>query len=701
MSELEALATALGATDLFVLRRVADCRYAHLGGLGRGAGWAGITELNGATDVAAHTLLTARVVRQHSPQPHHVFGPYWACEVASVQVSRDDLVIFGAAAPSQRLRAGTAERLTTRAETAAQTVRGASPAKSLADELEVLHAVQRLASQRPQTVAEAMETICEIAADALSCDAALLSVLGRPTARASRGWEPDEYTVAACLRELRIAPDEPRCVQDATSGGLMPGATGVRSFLTVPIGEHPVGVLLLVHAVPHERGFTSLCQQLGSRLAEVADMQLATAALYEENSRARNETAALADAHREMTDALDAMPRSITLVHVERDSQGAPSGLHVAWANAHVRRTLGKRLEQIRDSPFELTFPAVAARYLQHYLEIAAAGQARQFPDEWFSGEHIRGSFSTTVTPWGANGLLIDVIDVTQQQEALSALRVSERRLRAAQEQAGLAAWDWDLATGAVSWSPLMFAIMGVQPDAHPSPELTLSLMHPEDHDHFVEIAKQALKAENTLEADFRVIRSNGTVSHIHTAATVERDPDGLAVSVWGTNQDLTAHRSREQALTDAAHQDALTGLLNRRGWERQTAAALPTPLTTAVAMLDLDHFKALNDREGHAAGDELLRLCASRWSTRLRSGDILARIGGEEFAILLPGCDLPQAQRLLDGLRALIPTPMTASAGVTILAADEPLEAALGRADLALYAAKSAGRDRTTQSEI
>ena len=111
--------------------------------------------------------------------------------------------------------------------------------------------------------------------------------------------------------------------------------------------------------------------------------------------------------------------------------------------------------------------------------------------------------------------------------------------------------------------------------------------------------------------------------------------------------------------------------------------------------MIDLDHFKALNDTQGHAAGDAVLRACALAWQQRLRADDVVARIGGEEFALLLPTCDLVAARRLVDRLRAAVPGDVTASAGITVLGRDEDLGAALARADRALYAAKRSGRNR------
>jgi diguanylate cyclase (GGDEF)-like protein len=148
------------------------------------------------------------------------------------------------------------------------------------------------------------------------------------------------------------------------------------------------------------------------------------------------------------------------------------------------------------------------------------------------------------------------------------------------------------------------------------------------------------------------------------------------------------------------AQQDPLTGLPNRRAWN----AALPPAMRRAardgvplaLAVLDLDHFKAFNDEHGHQGGDRLLKAAAAAWTANLRTVDILARYGGEEFAALLPGADAADAVELIDRLRPLTPMGCTFSAGVAVWDGAEAGEDLLARADQALYRAKAAGRDRT-----
>lgn len=166
----------------------------------------------------------------------------------------------------------------------------------------------------------------------------------------------------------------------------------------------------------------------------------------------------------------------------------------------------------------------------------------------------------------------------------------------------------------------------------------------------------------------------------------------------------------REMALL--ATTDSLTGLVNRRAFFDRTDAArmlsgrMRKPIS--LMMLDIDHFKALNDRFGHACGDEALRVFADTSRGVLREHDIMGRLGGEEFALALPGTDLPgalqAAERLREAVeRVILPKhgyAMTVSIGVVLIDPNEDINAALARADQALYQAKSSGRNRVESGE-
>jgi diguanylate cyclase (GGDEF)-like protein len=116
--------------------------------------------------------------------------------------------------------------------------------------------------------------------------------------------------------------------------------------------------------------------------------------------------------------------------------------------------------------------------------------------------------------------------------------------------------------------------------------------------------------------------------------------------------------------------------------------------ITLCLAMIDLDNFKAFNDRHGHQAGDLVLKGAASIWRAQVRSTDLLVRYGGEEFALLLPACAVDDAVRIVERLRPVTP-PVTCSVGLASWDFQEDASELIERADQALYAAKAEGRNR------
>jgi diguanylate cyclase (GGDEF)-like protein/PAS domain S-box-containing protein len=201
---------------------------------------------------------------------------------------------------------------------------------------------------------------------------------------------------------------------------------------------------------------------------------------------------------------------------------------------------------------------------------------------------------------------------------------------------------------------------------------------------------------------------------------TLERHSRAL----WGEEQryfgrvwffrDITARKRVEAALLKMSQHDPLTGVANLRYFSQRAAEELSRARRTgsnlSVVMLDIDHFKEINDQWGHAVGDRVLQhLCTSAQGT-LRQTDVFARVGGEEFAVLLPEADPRGAFQFAERLRKRIEAQAmaegdawiayTLSAGVSgVMASDASVAVALERADEALYAAKNAGRNRTHRS--
>lgn len=188
--------------------------------------------------------------------------------------------------------------------------------------------------------------------------------------------------------------------------------------------------------------------------------------------------------------------------------------------------------------------------------------------------------------------------------------------------------------------------------------------------------------------------------------ATALRVCATLALTVVMINVVLGVIGDQQRALLTQTLTDPLTGVFNRRHLQARldelTVQTLQRPVVHALLAIDIDHFKPINDRFGHAAGDRVLQQMVGVLAGRKRRGDTLFRTGGEEFCLLLPDTTEADALKLAETLRELVATPellpghpVTVSIGVSVQASAQPPDHWLRQADQALYAAKHAGRNR------
>jgi hypothetical protein len=264
--------------DVFVLRRVSPGRFVHLGGSGRGEGWAGIVEASLEDDASiAEALKSEQPVRIERHTADRIFGPYYARSAAIVPVSHDAVVVFGS--PQDPIGAADSTLVAAAAEMN-DSLEPASPAKQLAEQLELLEAVRAAVAVPSTPVVEAMEALAGVAADALSCEFGLLYLAnGDRLAVAERGWSlsVSRDDVLSSLRNVLGAGAFPFCVQDARQApppGTLSKEVGIRSYYLLELTGLARGVLLVAHTDAAPRGFTLLCRQLGARVAEVASTVL-------------------------------------------------------------------------------------------------------------------------------------------------------------------------------------------------------------------------------------------------------------------------------------------------------------------------------------------------------------------------------------------------------------------------------------------
>jgi diguanylate cyclase (GGDEF)-like protein len=167
-------------------------------------------------------------------------------------------------------------------------------------------------------------------------------------------------------------------------------------------------------------------------------------------------------------------------------------------------------------------------------------------------------------------------------------------------------------------------------------------------------------------------------------ASFATRRSAGVLSIVWnGVVENLERPRT---LIVPLAHHAAI---------ERELARADRSHEEISVVLIDIDHFKRYNDTFGHPEGDALLRETSQAWARQLRPADLLARVGGEEFAVLLPGCGVPDALHVAERLRISMPRQLTCSLGVAAWDGDASASELFQMADSALYRAKRGGRNR------
>ena len=328
------------------------------------------------------------------------------------------------------------------------------------------------------------------------------------------------------------------------------------------------------------------------------------------------------------------------------------------------------------------------------------------------------------------SGQLADGIAAAMRQhdllEAERRLAENEERWRLALEAVGDGVWDWTPQTGEVIYSEGWKQALDLPQDfGNSTLDQWSERIHPEDAAAFTAALERLVShGDKALHCEHRLRAADGSYRWFLARGTVLRHGgDGLGSRVIGTMTDVTDRRNMEDKLRRQSEElallattDALTGLWNRRRFlekaEEELGRAHRYGRCTAAVMIDIDHFKQVNDTFGHNAGDQVLRQFSEILRNSLRKSDHLGRLGGEEFAALLLESDGARALGVADLLRRQIAgSPMrladgtelriTASFGVAAArSGDETVAGLLGRADNALYAAKRGGRDRVVLNE-
>ncbi|OYD51497.1 sensor domain-containing diguanylate cyclase [Acidovorax kalamii] len=368
----------------------------------------------------------------------------------------------------------------------------------------------------------------------------------------------------------------------------------------------------------------------------------------------------------------------------------------------------------------DFVHPIDQVRSSNRIQQVAVPGQAgRPNKSSEFRIRTARGNLrmvliSSMATEWdGAPAVLMCGLDMTHQSEIEAQLRESEQNFRRLFDSLQDVYYRTN-AQGVVQHvGPGVRRVLGYEPHEIEGRTAESYYPHSSDRDAF----KAAILADGEV-SDFpgQMVRRDGQVIDISISSHALYDHAGNFAGVEGIYRDVTQRKNLERELQRLATTDMLTGIANRRAFLETAESAYAhschsgEPLT--LLMLDLDHFKAINDRYGHLEGDRALVAFAQAVKSQLRASDAVGRLGGEEFGVLLPLTTLAEgleaAHRILQSVRALQLNDdtgqayrITTSLGVgAFRQSDRSLRDMLDRADQALYLAKHRGRDQIASLE-
>jgi diguanylate cyclase (GGDEF)-like protein len=274
---------------------------------------------------------------------------------------------------------------------------------------------------------------------------------------------------------------------------------------------------------------------------------------------------------------------------------------------------------------------------------------------------------------------------------------------------ARLGAWDCDLATEELTWTDGVYDLFGLPLGSRLKRASIASLYVDESRSEMEAARAEAIRSGRGFCLDAQIRPARGDSRWIRISARVAHE-DGQSTRIFGAKQDITAEKQAWIRLTQRAELDWLTGLANRAVFDARYREVLGDPsnhgFVSALALIDLDNFKRINDGFGHSTGDDCLRQVGMRLRRIFKHAALVARIGGDEFAVLLraplgPAGIARMLQRALCEMSKPIflndkRLELGASIGATVLGRPHlrNLSEFFAEADVALYAAKAAGRN-------
>lgn len=406
---------------------------------------------------------------------------------------------------------------------------------------------------------------------------------------------------------------------------------------------------------------------------------------------------------------------------ISMDSNG-----QIRSANSGAERLLGLPRQMLEQSSIEAVLDnrqlalsagldilndhptAVLEALLAHHYQASLDTLLRRHDGAWLPVTLMCSTISDGNGGW--DGYLLIAIDTSERQRILAALEERSALLARLGAQVPGCIYQFQLHPDGHTSMP--YASTGLQELFEVLPEqvlqdaqVTFERIHPEDRARIEDSIADAAHALSRWQSDFRVLLPRRGQRWLHADAVPERLIDG-SVIWYGYVSDISNLKQVEEELRTLTITDALTGIHNRRFFldqlEHELARQKRTGQQLSLLLLDIDHFKRVNDTYGHDVGDQVLQALCQCIKTRLRRLDVFCRFGGEEFVIICPETGLEAAVQLAEQLRERVASApfeqvgtITISLGVSTARVGDTSGSLLQRADQSMYAAKQSGRNR------
>jgi len=391
-------------------------------------------------------------------------------------------------------------------------------------------------------------------------------------------------------------------------------------------------------------------------------------------------------------------------------------GIVTSW-NPGAEAMFGYSADEMIGKSMQILFPKDRQHEEDAILERLQRGEkVESFETVRLRKDGTKIYVSATISPIrGSSGEIIGASkiarDITERKQQEAALQESEARFRSTFDAAAIGMALVSLEGRFIQVNAALCNIVGYT-EAELTQKTFRDIVYPEDMENDLELMEELLAGRRqSYQMEKRYIKKDGQVIWILLSGSVVRDSAGKVLYFIAQIQDINEHKILLDRLERQAQQDYLTGLYNRRFFleqgEMELARTQRYDKELSLFMLDIDHFKAINDTYGHATGDIVLQTLSHILRETLRSVDIIGRWGGEEFAILLPETDAQEAAEIAERLREVIDHAkvtlttglllhFTVSIGIaTLKDKDANIDILLNNADEALYQAKATGRNK------